>query len=168
MTIREGTRFSTASGDIRLENVEVEEGVKFSSASGDIEATSCTGHLSLSSASGDVVLRRSTLIGKGKFSSASGDVELYLDELPPEGLSASSASGNVTLDAADFDGSYTLVMVRNEEHGLALAARLEACRFRDTWVESIQALAELRAGGSMLCAPRPALERFSLLELRRL
>ena len=117
MTIREGTRFSTASGDIRLENVEVEEGVKFSSASGDIEATSCTGHLRLSSASGDVVLRRSTLIGRGKFSSASGDVELYLDELPPEGLSASSASGNVTLDAADFGGNYTLVMVRNEEHG---------------------------------------------------
>jgi DUF4097 and DUF4098 domain-containing protein YvlB len=117
MTVREGTRFSTASGDIELENVEVEEGVKFSSASGDIKATSCTGHLQLSSASGDVILRKSTIIGKGKFSSASGDVELYLDELPPEGLSASSASGDVMLDAADFGGSYTLVMVRNEEHG---------------------------------------------------
>lgn len=117
MTVREGVRFRTASGDVHLENVEVQEGVSFSSASGDVEARGCTGHLRLKSASGDVVVRDSAIVGEGKFSSASGDVSLYLDQVPNEGLSASSASGSVLLDAGGLGGSYTLVLVADLDEG---------------------------------------------------
>ena len=117
MTVREGVRFRTASGDIELENLQIDEGVSFASASGDVKARNCTGHLRLKSASGDVVVEDSTIMGEGRFSSASGDVSLHLNQVPDGGLSASSASGKVLLDAGELSGSYTLIMVADQERG---------------------------------------------------
>ena len=67
--------------------------------------------------SGDVIVRNSTLYGEGRFSSASGDVLLYLDEVPDGGLSASSASGDVLLDAGNLGGNFTLILVADEKKG---------------------------------------------------
>ena len=117
MTVQEDAGFRTASGDIELERVEIEDGVTFASASGDVRAEGCTGHLNLKSASGDVVVRDSTVVGEGRFSSASGDVSLYLNGVPDDGLSASSASGKVLFDAGGLGGDYTLVMVADEKKG---------------------------------------------------
>jgi DUF4097 and DUF4098 domain-containing protein YvlB len=117
MRIAQGIGFSTASGDIELSHVEIDEDVSFSTASGDVACNDCRGHLSLSTASGDVLVKNSSLEGLSEFSSASGDVELYLDELPHEGLSASSASGDVVLDSGDFGRNFTLVMTAREDKG---------------------------------------------------
>lgn len=117
MTIREGAKFSTASGDINLIDVEIEEGAEFSTASGDIECSGCRGSMELSSASGNVIVKDSEIVGASRFSSASGDVSLYLDELPEKNLSASSASGKVMLDVADFGANFTLIMSKREDKG---------------------------------------------------
>jgi DUF4097 and DUF4098 domain-containing protein YvlB len=116
MRVSEDVSFSTASGDILLSNVEIDAGVSFSTASGDVECNGCRGHLTFSSASGDVVVKNSSMDGPGKFSSASGDVRLHLDESPRDGLSASSASGDVVLDG-DLGRNYTLVMTAREDKG---------------------------------------------------
>jgi Toastrack DUF4097 len=117
MTVRDGSAFSTASGDIELRNVELEAGVKFSTASGDVKCRGCTGHLELSSASGDVVVEDSVFEGPSRLSSASGDVALYLEQMPTENVTASSASGDVLLDSRDYGGSYTLILTRREDKG---------------------------------------------------
>jgi DUF4097 and DUF4098 domain-containing protein YvlB len=96
--------------------VEIGEDVSFSTASGDVMCDNCRGSLELSSASGDVVVKNSSIGGFGKFSSASGDVRLHLDEIPRDGLSASSASGDVVLDG-NFGRDYTLVMSAREDKG---------------------------------------------------
>ena len=117
MTVREGTRFKTSSGDVELNNVRIEESVKLSSSSGDIVCTDCTGHMEFSSSSGDVVVKDSRIDGASKFSSASGGVSLYLEELPDEDLSASSASGRVLLDVEDFGDNYVLVLTSRKDRG---------------------------------------------------
>ncbi len=116
MRIDDDVSFSTASGDIHLNHVEIGEDVSFSTASGDVRCNDCRGSLVLSSASGDVVVKNSSIDGFGKFSSASGDVLLHLDEMPRDGLSASSASGDVVLDGK-FGRDYTLIMSAREDKG---------------------------------------------------
>jgi len=116
MRIDDDVSFSTASGDIHLSSVEIGEDVAFSTASGDVMCNDCRGSLVLSSASGDVEVKNSSIDGFGEFSSASGDVRLHLDEIPRDGLSASSASGDVVLDG-NFGRDYTLVMSAREDKG---------------------------------------------------
>ena len=151
MAIRDGARFQTASGDIDLDDVQIEEGATFTTASGDVTARRCDGHLSLKSASGDVVLRDSNITG-GSFSSASGNVSLYLSHIPYDGLAASSASGDVLLDAADFGGDYTLIMTANKKRGdincpFAITSSRTYERGRETYEEQI---VELGSGGPEL------------------
>ena len=116
MRIEDDVSFSTASGDIQLSGVEIGDDVQFSSASGDVMCNECRGYLVLSSASGNVVVKNSSMDGPGKFSSASGDVRLHLDEMPRDGLSASSASGDVVLDG-NLGRNYTLVLSAREDKG---------------------------------------------------
>lgn len=117
MTISADCRFDTASGDLFLDNLALEDGCKFSTASGDIEARGCRGHFVLSTASGDVDVRDCEIEGWGELSTASGDVSVNLDRLPAEGLEASSASGNVTLDVADYGDDFKLVLVKRKDRG---------------------------------------------------
>ena len=116
MRIDDDVSFSTASGDIHLNSVEIGQDVAFSTASGDVMCNDCRGSLVLSSASGDVEVKNSSIDGFGEFSSASGDVRLHLDEIPRDGLSASSASGDVVLDG-NFGRDYTLVMSARQDKG---------------------------------------------------
>jgi DUF4097 and DUF4098 domain-containing protein YvlB len=117
MTIRADTDFSTASGDVELNNVSIEDDSKFSTASGDIRCTKSRGFMELSSASGDVIVRDSQIEGVSSFSSASGDVSLRLDRLPGEDLTASSASGDVTLTVNDYGEDFSLVLIKREDKG---------------------------------------------------
>lgn len=117
MTIRADADFSTASGDVELTAVHMEEGCEFSTASGDIRVSNCSGSMQLSSASGDVEVRGGSIEGMGRFSSASGDVELSLDKLPSEGMTASSASGRVTLDVDDYGNDFSLVLIKRQDRG---------------------------------------------------
>ena len=116
MRIDDDVSFSTASGDIHLSDLEIGDDVKFSSASGDVECNGCRGYLDLSSASGDVTVKNSSMDGPGSFSSASGDVFVHLDEMPRDGLSASSASGDVVFDG-NLGRSYTLILSAREDKG---------------------------------------------------
>ncbi len=119
MTIRDDISFSTASGDIELVDLTIGEGCSFSTASGDIDVSGCrcADDVSFSSASGDVTVKNSTLKGEGAFSSASGDVTVYLDEMPNDDLTASSASGNVTLDVKQFGDDFTLILIKRKDRG---------------------------------------------------
>jgi DUF4097 and DUF4098 domain-containing protein YvlB len=117
MTVDEGSDFSTASGDVFLDNLTIGEDCGFSTASGDVRATECNGFFDLSTASGDVVVKHCDLSGYNSFSSASGDVLVVLDKLPADGLRASTASGKVVLDVAEFGDNFTLVMVKREDRG---------------------------------------------------
>jgi DUF4097 and DUF4098 domain-containing protein YvlB len=117
MTISGDCRFDTASGDLKLTNLVLEKGCKFSTASGDVEARGCRGYFDLSTASGDVDVRDCQIEGWGELSTASGDVSVSLDHLPAEGLEASSASGNVHLDVADYGDDFKLVLVKRKDRG---------------------------------------------------
>ncbi len=119
MTISEDTRFSTASGDFDLEDLVIEDGCRFSTASGDIKCINCKceDDVEFSSASGDVVIKDTEILGESGFSSASGDVAVYLEELPENDLSASSASGNVLFDVGDFGDDFTLVLIKRKNKG---------------------------------------------------
>jgi len=117
MTIRADTDFSTASGDVELVEVVIEEGCKFSTASGNIRCDRAQGFMELSSASGDVVVRGGQIDGMSRFSSASGDVSLRLARLPSDDLAASSASGRVTLDVADYGDNFNLILIKREDKG---------------------------------------------------
>lgn len=117
MTVPADTDFSTASGDVELTNVRIEEGSKFSTASGDIRCTGSHGFMELSSASGDVMVRDSEIEGVSSFTTASGDVSLRLERLPGEDLSASSASGDVTLAVADYGENFNLVLIKRQDRG---------------------------------------------------
>lgn len=119
MTVSEDTRFDTASGDITLDAVTIEEDCEFSTASGDviIRDCKCDDDVSFSTASGDVTVKNSELLGENRFSSASGDVSVNLDRLPKSDMSASSASGKVTLDVEDFGKDFTLVLIKRKDRG---------------------------------------------------
>ena len=117
MTVDEGSEFSTASGDVELEGVTISEGCGFSTASGNVRSTGCKGYFELSSASGNVEVRDCEVAGRSKFSTASGGVNLYLTRLPDGNMTASSASGDVRLDVAEFGDNFTLVLVAREDEG---------------------------------------------------
>jgi len=117
MTISADCRFDTASGDLTLNNLVLEKGCKFSTASGDVDARRCRGYFALSTASGDVDVRDCEIEGWGDLSTASGDVSVSLDHLPADGLEASSASGNVSLDVADYGDDFKLVLVKRKDRG---------------------------------------------------
>jgi DUF4097 and DUF4098 domain-containing protein YvlB len=119
MTISEDSHFNTASGDYDLEDLIIEEGSEFTTASGDITITDCTSSddVSFSSASGNVEVRSIELTGESGFSSASGDVEVRFDRLPKKDFTASSASGDVTLEVEDFGHDFTLVMIKRKHKG---------------------------------------------------
>ncbi|MGD8377394.1 MAG: DUF4097 family beta strand repeat-containing protein [Acidobacteriota bacterium] len=117
MTLRRGAQFTTASGDVKLDQVDVEEDVTLTTASGDVRVKRSRGVLNLTSASGDVIISDSTVQDGSRFSSASGDVSLSLDQLPSSGLSATSASGDVVLDAGKLGGNYTLILIADAKKG---------------------------------------------------
>jgi DUF4097 and DUF4098 domain-containing protein YvlB len=119
MTIRDDIEFSTASGDMELVDLTIGEGCSFSSASGDIEVSGCrcADDVRFSSASGDVKVKNTSLKGEGRFSSASGDVAVYLDEMPKDDLTASSASGDVTLDVKQYGDDFTLILIKRKDRG---------------------------------------------------
>lgn len=117
MTIRADADFSTASGDVELTSVHMEDGCEFSTASGDIRVSRSTGSMEFSSASGDVEVRGGRVQGMGRFSSASGDVSVQLEQLPAEGMTASSASGRVTLDVDDYGDDFSLVLIKRQDRG---------------------------------------------------
>lgn len=119
MTISEDSEFSTASGDFDLEDLVVEADCEFSTASGDIDIKRCSfgDGVEFSSASGDVSLHNSTLTGEGELSTASGDVHVSLDKMPPHGLSASSASGDVTFAVDSYGDDFTLIITKRKDKG---------------------------------------------------
>ena len=117
VTLGSSCDLSTASGDILFTDVDLGEGCELSTASGNVEAIRCKGEMDLSTASGDVVVENCQIEGRGEFSSASGDVRVQIDKLPAEELSASSASGDVSLDVADYGENFTLTLVKREDRG---------------------------------------------------
>jgi DUF4097 and DUF4098 domain-containing protein YvlB len=119
MTIGEDTKFNTASGDVELEDLVIEEDVSFSTASGDIIVTNCKvgEDVGFSSASGNVKVEDAELAGEADFSSASGDVILRFDRLPEHDFTGSSASGDVTLQVDDFGENFTLVLIKRKDKG---------------------------------------------------
>jgi hypothetical protein len=119
MTIKSDSEFSTASGNFELEGLTIEADCEFSTASGDIiiENCTCEDDVDFSSASGDVEVRNSNLTGQGEFSSASGDVTVQLAALPHNGLSASSASGDVMLDVESYGDDFTLIITKRKNKG---------------------------------------------------
>lgn len=106
----------TASGDVSLVGVEADGSFRFETASGDVDLERTRGVLRGSSASGDVSLRDVQLDGPSRFSSASGDVVVRLSEPLRYDLEASSASGDVRLEAP-FGSDFTLVMTHREDRG---------------------------------------------------
>lgn len=72
--------------------------IKFNSASGSISLTSIKGKFEINTASGDVDGINLWLSGSSTFSSASGSVNISVKETPKFQLSASSASGDATID----------------------------------------------------------------------
>lgn len=119
MTISEDSEFSTASGDLELEDLVIEADCEFSTASGNIiiDRCTCEDDVEFSSASGDVEVKNSSLVGEGEFSSASGDVSVKLDRLPSQGLTASSASGDVMFDVDSYGDDFTLVITKRKNKG---------------------------------------------------
>ncbi len=117
MTLAKGSKFDTASGDFDLRDLVIERNCRFSTASGDIECRSCKGYMEFNTASGDVEIQDSEISGQGEFSTASGNVRIEINELPADGLLASSASGDVFLDVGDFGDDFTLVMIKREDRG---------------------------------------------------
>lgn len=135
-TLRTGSSFGTASGDLDVDDAQVEEDVKmetasgtvrivdvhaagsfsFATASGDVVLERTRGILRGSSASGDVEVRDAELDGPSRFSSASGDVSLHLSRAPEFDVEASSASGDVEV-RMPFGSDFTLVMTRREDRG---------------------------------------------------
>lgn len=107
----------TASGDIDFTDVVFGNDCEVSTASGDVEVVGCKGPMELSSASGDVVVRRCEIAEGGDFSTASGDVSVQVDKLPAGTLEASSASGDVSLEAATFGDNFTLTLVKRQDRG---------------------------------------------------
>lgn len=119
MTIGGDSRFSTASGNLELDDVTIKDDSEFSTASGDIMIDNCRSgdDVTFSSASGDVDISDTELDGETHFSSASGDVDLHFKTLPDTDFTASSASGDVTLNVVDFGDDFTLVMEKREDRG---------------------------------------------------
>ncbi|HZM16220.1 MAG TPA: DUF4097 family beta strand repeat-containing protein [Candidatus Krumholzibacteria bacterium] len=117
VTLGSNCDLTTASGDFEFTDVDLGEGCDISTASGSIEVVGCKGEMELSTASGDVVVENCQIEGRGEFSSASGDVRVRLDKLPAEELSASSASGDVSLKVADYGANFTLTLVKREDRG---------------------------------------------------
>lgn len=136
MTIADGSSFDTASGDFILTDVVVGDDVDMDTASGDVELTRVTagmgfaastasgnvfvedsnGVMRASTASGDVRVGIAEMTGPGEFSSASGNVVVTLDAAPAFDLEASSASGDVRLEASLPD-DFTLVMSKRRDRG---------------------------------------------------
>jgi DUF4097 and DUF4098 domain-containing protein YvlB len=136
MTIADGSSFDTASGDLILTDTTVGDDVDLDTASGDVELTrvNAGAGFAASTASGDVfvedsdgVTRASTasgnvrvglaeMTGPGDFSSASGNVTVRLDTAVAFDIEASSASGDVRLEAP-MPGSFTLVMSKRRDRG---------------------------------------------------
>jgi DUF4097 and DUF4098 domain-containing protein YvlB len=119
MSVGEDVEFSTASGDVELENLTIEDGCRFSTASGHVRCLNCrcVGDVEMSSASGNVVVKETQLGGRGDFSSASGNVSLDFHILPGQDLSAGSASGDVELHVGDFGDDFALVLITREGRG---------------------------------------------------
>lgn len=114
-----GSRLRTASGDYDLVGTTLPPGCELTTASGDftLERTVIPAECRIASASGNVSVSGSE-IGRGTtFSSASGDVRIEVETLPPGGLKASSASGDVVLEAGDFGSAFRLVLVARVDAG---------------------------------------------------
>jgi DUF4097 and DUF4098 domain-containing protein YvlB len=136
MTLADGSSFDTASGDLLLTDVTVGDDVDLDTASGDVELTRVTagagfgastasgnvrvedsdGVMRASTASGDVRVGLAEMTGPGTFSSASGNVTVTLESSPAFDLEASSASGDVRLDAT-LPNDFTLVMTKRRDRG---------------------------------------------------
>lgn len=116
VTVGDDVEMSTASGDVELTRVTATEGFEASTASGNVFVDDCEGVLEASTASGNVRVRDSRMTGRGDFSSASGNVSVVLQGTIAHDLEASSASGDVSLEA-DFGGAFTLVMTRRRDRG---------------------------------------------------
>lgn len=85
---------SSASGDVKVENVTGDLTAK--TASGDVDVTNVTGKIEASSASGDVTVRDAA--GAVSAETASGDVDVRIARLAGDGdLEFSTASGNVSV-----------------------------------------------------------------------
>ncbi|MFW6198888.1 MAG: DUF4097 family beta strand repeat-containing protein [Acidobacteriota bacterium] len=115
-TLLAGSALNTASGDLKLRGVRAGRGFAASTASGDVVIEDSHGVLDGSSASGEVTFISDSLDGPAEFSSASGSVEVRLGSPPIHALEASSASGDVILEAP-FGADFTLVMTVRKDRG---------------------------------------------------
>ncbi len=88
--------FSTASGDIRVEDIKVE--LEAGTASGDIALYRTKGEIEAGTASGDVMIESAS--GEFDISTASGDIEV--NDVDAE-LELSTASGDIEVENAEGD-----------------------------------------------------------------
>jgi DUF4097 and DUF4098 domain-containing protein YvlB len=116
-TLGEDCEIKTASGDIKFTGVTLGSDCEVSTASGDIEVVDCKGKMAMSSASGDVMVKKCDIADRGDFSTASGDVSVQLAKLPSGELEATSASGDVSLDVANYGDNFTLTLVKRQDRG---------------------------------------------------
>lgn len=102
--MRGAIKCNTASGDIELENCAAK--VKINTASGDVKAGDLQGTVDISTASGDVELKNCN--GEFDVSCASGDIEARGLKISGNG-EFSTASGDIDLKlGADLDGDLEL------------------------------------------------------------
>ncbi len=101
-------RFSTASGDIHLNDVDSE--MKVDTASGEIKIESCTGNKTIASTSGDISVMKSK--GPVSISTRSGDVKL---EDIGGNVSATLSSGDITLNG--ITGALHLKTMSGDQSG---------------------------------------------------
>jgi hypothetical protein len=108
---------STASGSVRIRGSRAER-IKASSASGQVRISSTDGkEMDLSSASGCVRMEDCRVDLSAEMSCASGDVLARLSRLPSDLLHASTASGDVLLEVADFGQDFTMTLTKRADRG---------------------------------------------------
>jgi DUF4097 and DUF4098 domain-containing protein YvlB len=113
----EKLELSTASGSVRIRGSQAER-IKASSASGQVRISSTDGkEMYLSSASGKVRMDDCRVGLSAEMSCASGDVLARLSRLPSDLLHASTASGDVLLEVADFGENFTMTLTKRADRG---------------------------------------------------
>lgn len=102
-------KFSTASGDIAVDQVQAN--ISVSTASGEVTVTNSRGNINANSASGDVSVRN--VAGQVKANTASGNVEVDIARLEGnDDMSFNSASGDVNVRMpSDLDADVSMSTV---------------------------------------------------------
>ena len=128
----EELELSTASGKVTIDLCHADR-IKASSASGRVKVSSVSGkEMDLSAASGRILAEDCDIDESAEMSCASGDVRVYLPRLPSDYLNASTASGDVLLEVADFGENFFMTLTKRADRG-----RIK-CPFKYTDQETIR------------------------------